>query len=387
MKVTKGKMIKMKIALVKQDVYQDLYVGNKDMSPVELLYSSAGRVGPISLFDEYDCDFYIVEEENTSECHVWEKVMPQMVKEFRKLKTQTVKAVKGMDFHEPGSDKPNGYYAVKCSSINWSKYDVVISINVSVPTQIVQKYPQVLWAYMIGEANFMLDKVYFGYDVCLNQLIRGENDLVHGVIDFPYTFVNKDHLERVLYDEFGKVEKTGIYGEINTTTERPVRNIPQFEPISKATGEPILVHQQNIKNNLVEMYKAKYYLKVGGRQTRGNGAIEAISLGTVVLLSPSDIICGQVLPKEAWVFTAEDAIEKINYLNSNPEEYKKLLEIERALVQQFVIDYPKFWIEKAVELKKKTGVNKVYKYSNAKYFLDIVKRYKNKKKRIQIIGK
>lgn len=74
-------------------------------------------------------------------------------------------------------------------------------------------------------------------------------------------------------------------------------------------------------------------------------------------------------------------------MNSNPEEYKKLLEIERTLVQQFVIDYPKFWIEKAVELKKKTGVNKVYKYSNAKYFLDIVKRYKNKKKRIQIIGK
>ena len=93
-----------------------------------------------------------------------------------------------------------------------------------------------------------------------------------------------------------------------------------------------------------------------------------------MLLSPSDIICGQVLPKEAWVFTAEDAIEKINYLNSNPEEYKKLLEIERTLVQQFVIDYPKFWIEKAVELKKKTGVNKVYKYSNAKYFLDIVRK-------------
>ena len=131
-----------------------------------------------------------------------------------------------MDFHEPGSDKPNGYYAVKCSSIDWSKYDAVISINVSVPTQIVQKYPQVLWAYMIGEANFMLDKVYFGYDVCLNQLIRGENDLIHGVMDFPYTFVNKDHLERVLHDEFGKVEKSGIYGEINTTTERPVKKYP-----------------------------------------------------------------------------------------------------------------------------------------------------------------
>ena len=41
----------MRIALVKQDVYQDLYVGDKKMSPQELLYSSSGRVGPISLFD------------------------------------------------------------------------------------------------------------------------------------------------------------------------------------------------------------------------------------------------------------------------------------------------------------------------------------------------
>ncbi len=37
----------MKLALVKQDVYQDLYVGDKSMSPLELLCSSAGRVGPI----------------------------------------------------------------------------------------------------------------------------------------------------------------------------------------------------------------------------------------------------------------------------------------------------------------------------------------------------
>ena len=35
----------------------------------------------------------------------------------------------------------------------------------------------------------------------------------------------------------------------------------------------------------------------------------------------------------------------------------------------------------------KPFLDKVYKYSNAKYFSDIVKRYKNKKKRIQIIGK
>ena len=377
----------MKIALVKQDVYQDLYVGNKNMSISELLYSSVGRVGLIGLFDEYDCDFYIVEEENTTECHMWERVMPTHVKEFRKLKTQTLNELKGNEFKEPGSDKPNGYYAIKCESIDWNQYDIVISINVAIPTKIVQKHPKVLWAYMIGEANFMLDKVYFGYDVCLNQLIRGESDLINGIIDFPYTFVGPNLLERIIKQEIGKVVKTGIYGEINTTTERPVKSIPQFIPISEATGEPILVHKQNIKDNLIEIYKSKYYLKVGGRKTRGNGIIEAISLGTVCLLSPEDVICGQILPKEAWVMDADDAIQKIKYLNEHPDEYEKLLDLERALVKQFVIDYPKYWLERALAEKQKRGKSKIYRYTISKYGKDVLKRYINRKKRISIFGK
>lgn len=378
----------MKIALVKQDVYQDLYVGDKNMTPLELLFSSAGRVGPISLFEKYDCDFYIVEEENTSECHMWERVMPRKVKEFRKLKTELVTSIKGMEFHEPGSDKPNGYYAVSCHSINWGQYDAVISINVAIPTKIVKSHPQVLWAYMIGEANFMLDKVYFGYDICLNQLIRGENDLIHGVIDFPYTFVSGDYLEKMILKEMGKVDKNGIYGEINTTKERPVKRIPQFEPISDATGEQILFHKQNIKDNLIEMYKAKYYLKVGGRKTRGNGAIEAISLGTVVLLSPDDIICGQILPPEAWVKDADEAIKKINYLNNTPGAYEKLLNKERALVDQFVIQYPMHWFETAILYKKEVGKpSRIYRYSIIKYIFDLCKRWRNKRKRVAMWGK
>ena len=40
----------MKIAFVKQDCYQDLYVSDKNASVEELLFSSQGRVGPIGLF-------------------------------------------------------------------------------------------------------------------------------------------------------------------------------------------------------------------------------------------------------------------------------------------------------------------------------------------------
>lgn len=373
----------MKIALVKQDVYQDLYVCENRANKRELLFSSEGRVGMFSLFSLYDADFYIVEEENTAECHMWKKVIPHMAREYTKLKTMTLDQLKGMEFHKPGSDKPNGYYAVKCERIDWGQYDVVISINISVPTKIVQKYPNTLWAYMIGEANFMQDKVYFGYDVNLNQLITGTYDKVRGYIDFPYTFVGSCCLENLMKDYLGRAtQNTGIYAEINTTKERPVKRVPHFEPIGEATGHPIIVHQQLIKDNLEAIYDAKYYLKVGGRHTRGNGVLEAISLGTVCLLSPDDLICPQVLPPDAWVFSVEDATAKIKYLDEHPEEYDKLLRKERELLDQFAIKYPMHYLELALAEKRKSGKpNRVYRYGTLKFASDVFKKVIYKIKR------
>lgn len=366
----------LKIAFVKQDCYQDLYVGNKDMLPQELLFSSQGRVGPIGLFTLYGADYYIVKESKKKECRFWEKttMSKAAIKNNRQLKNITLDKIPGQEFKRPGSPHPNGHYAVDMEEVDWGQYNIVICINIAFPTELVQRYKNTLWCYMIGAANFGMDRVYYGYDVSFNQEICGRYNRATGVLDFPYTFVGTECLEKIMENYLGRpAEKAGIYGEINTTTQRPVKNIPQFEPISNQTGHAIRVHQQLIKDNLQQMYDAKYYLKVGGRITRGNGAVEAISCGTVVLMSPDDIICRQILPKEAWVFSAEDAIEKIRYLDRNPSEYEKLLQYERNLMNTFVVEYPSYFLEK-LYYKKNGKPNRVIQYSNAKYLLDYTKK-------------
>ena len=56
-------MNKLKIALVKQEVYQDLYVCPvTEKDPGQILFSSMGRVGPIALMSDLNADFYIVKE-------------------------------------------------------------------------------------------------------------------------------------------------------------------------------------------------------------------------------------------------------------------------------------------------------------------------------------
>lgn len=362
----------LKIAFVKQDCYQDLYVADKTATVSDILFSSQGRVGPIGLFTLFDCDFYIVKEDNAPECHFWEKtaIKRQTIKNDRALKDVTLDKIPGQEFKRPGSDKPNGFYAVDLYTVDWSEYNIVVCINIAFPTKVVHSYPNTLWCYMIGAANFAMDKVYYGYDVSFNQENCGRYDRATGVLDFPYTFVGPDCLEKIVFEYLNRpAKKVGIYGEINTTTERPVKRIPQFEPISEATGQPIKVHQQLIRDNLIEMYDAKYYLKVGGRITRGNGAIEAISCGTVVLMHPDDIICRQILPKNAWVKDAEEAIAKIKYLDNNPDEYQKLLEEERLLLKTFIVDYPVQYLEKLYSAKN--GVkNKIKRYSWIRYYKD-----------------
>lgn len=169
-------------------------------------------------------------------------------------------------------------------------------------------------------------------------------------MEFPYTFVSADDLESIM-NQTNTNEKSGVYGEVNCVLERPVNRIPQFDIVSQETGMQIKYHKQRIEDNLKEIYSSKFFLKIGGRFTRGNGAIEAISLGTPILMNPADIIHKQILPPEAWIFNSEDAIRKINYYNNNDDAYQMLLNKERELVQLFVFDYPLYGLLKAYRNK------------------------------------
>ncbi len=335
-------MKKLKVALVKQDVYQDLYVcpaGTND--PLALLCSSMGRVGPIGLFTKLNADFFIVREEPTRECQTYRKVLPHMADSLKLLKTTTLNQLPGQAFKVPGSDKSNGYYAVSYKDVSWDSYDIIISLNVSLPTRLVSRHPRTLFCYMIGEANLATKRVAFGYDVCLNQEARGHVATKTGVVDFPYTFVGADCLQTLLYQFLGRnSEKRGIYCEINSSTERPVVTTPPTFSGLTSLGHPIRLHKQLISENLTEIYDSKYFVKIGGRRLRGNSIIESISLGTPVLMNPNDVTHKELLPKEAWIVTQEDAYRRIEHLETHRDAYDDLLHKQRDLLNKYVYKAP-----------------------------------------------
>jgi hypothetical protein len=233
---------------------------------------------------------------------------------------------------------------------------VVISINISLPTKLILKYPRTLFGYMIGEANTVTDKTRFGYDVALNQMARGRVGSHNGQVDFPYTFLKGDTLEKLMRHALGRPsEKKGIFMEINSTTERPVTRPPEhFAPLVER-GYPINFHQQKISDNLKAIYDSKYFLKMGGRRIRGNSVAEAVSLGVLCLMNRNETIHHELIPDGCHVEDISQTLALIERLEENPVEYDALLAEQRELVTNLFFDAPVKSLQACLAAKRKYG--------------------------------
>ena len=227
------------------------------------------------------------------------------------------------------------------------------AINVSLPTTVVRSFPKTLFAYMIGEANMATGSVHFGYDVTLNQMARGIIAERCGIVDFPYTFVGKDTLERIMRQYTGcQPDKKGIFMEINSTTERPVTKAPaHFKPLMDA-GYEIILHKQKIYDNLLSIYNAKYFVKMGGRTIRGNSVAEAVSLGTLAIMDRDEVIHKELIIDECNVKTMEEMVNLINRLERSRSLYLDLLDKQRSALQHYFFDTPMTSLTNCLEDKR-----------------------------------
>ena len=318
----------MKYCLVKQDTYQDLYIANNHMSSSEILFSSMMRTGPLSLIHNLGANFFIIKEEQTEECQIYNHFLRGFGGNYQLLKTNLLNTIPGNEFFEPGSDKPNGFYSVSCYDINWNNYDIVISINFSIPFSLIKKHPNTLWCYLIGENNrHLLDNPKYGYDVALTQDIDISYNVTNNVVQFPYTFLEKNTLFDIMKNyNIGDVKSSpnssGIFIEINSCRGRPVTCYPDnFDKLKRDFNLVINTHEQNIKKNLIKLINSKYFIKYGGRSIRGNSVIEAISCSCLVLMDSTQTGYEFLIPEICDVKNEQQIYDKVKYFEENKNKY------------------------------------------------------------------
>lgn len=349
----------MKYCVIKQDTYQDLYITNNEKSNNEKLFSSIMRVGPFGFIYNKNADFFIIKEEYTEECGIYKHFLKGFGGNYQMVKSKTLNEIPGNEFFSPGTNEPNETYSKSCDEINWNNYNIVISINFSVPTRITKQYPNVLWCYYIGENNLhLLDSPKYNYDVALNQDISVDSNRLSNCISMPYTFLEKDTLQNIMESELESIKpSSGIFVEVNSCRGRPVTNHPYvFSILREKHAIPIFIHHQNIKENLTRLYHSKYFVKNCGRPIRGNSVIEAISCNCLVIMNQKKLGYTCLIPDECHVENDEQIIDKIEQLENNDELYQKLLEKQKQLVQTYIYQKPLHSIEHLYYKKNSTCV-------------------------------
>ena len=358
-------MKKLKLAVVKSENYSDLWICDKTKNIIQIFKTTLMRCSSIGLLEHFDAEFIIVEDSHEFPCKVYLHPAADELKNIAHVKENKYNTVLPFLDETYHKDRTIHEVAHDIDTIQWDNYDIVITINACIPNRVIDQYPNVLWCYYISEneESFMQNKLG-KYDVLLDQDVNNTNHTSFS-IGFPYIFLTPNTLQNVHKQIFNKEEneeekeikeeeKSGIFVEVNNTQERPVQSPkPEFKYISERCNIPLYVHHQNIVENLNTLCNSKYFIKIYGRVIRGNGVIEAISAGTLVLLNKRLIKFNDLIPDECHVETPEDIINKIQYFENNKDKYNDMIKCQRQLledryVKKPIIDLYKKYYEKCM---------------------------------------
>ena len=336
---------RLRIALVKQDCNEDLYCCPSNSNTLETVASTLLRSGPVALFTTFDTRFFIVQTEPDSECNIWqEKCDP--------LCWAPCSWFEAYRDRIPGRDYGQSLYALGVDDIDWQAFDLVISVDVSVPARITRQFPQVVWAYYVREIKapswrLSFEKLLAGQDLFLSQRfplvpLSGPEH----VVDFPYHFQYCGIFQEVFGDMFliNERQRSGVFVDYHSARHATGDELSELEgygPVyaCRAADDRFdLVNGERIPDRsmapagLAALMGSKYYVKWSGRTTFGTGKVEAIAAGCLAL-SDLSMDGAAYFHSGRTSFSGFAALlAKLRFLENHDAIYRSELERQRQLV-------------------------------------------------------
>ena len=150
-----------RIAVVKSSLYQDLWVCEPTNDPVQLLKTTMMRCPAIGLAEHYQADFLIVRDAQPHLRHL----NCIDAKHYTHLSHATVNKNPELPFLDETYHGGVSIDSVaqEVDSMDWTVYQIVITINACVPERIVRAHPKIMWCYFIGENQKILKSYIIEY--------------------------------------------------------------------------------------------------------------------------------------------------------------------------------------------------------------------------------
>ena len=337
-----------RIVFVKQDIQSDLYCCPAQSSARDMVCSTLMRTGPVALFTRLKANFLVVRTENDPECRIWQQ--PAL-----ELGWVTLESSQSLGTNVPGRTYGQSAFAIPVTDVDWRQYDIVISLDVSVPARVTKRFPEVLWCYYVREPK---TSAYAksciaplpGQDVFLNQkfrINRSTASLRPYELEFPYYFQYVGCFDDLLtaHPQIGE-QRSGIFLEHHTPdylTENQFTDLENYGSLYctavassssenryiSGGGKSAMTPEEIIRC----LGTTKYFVKLGGsRNVWGNAMVEAIATGNLALGDPRMHTHGFLLSPATSIKDFDDLQKRLNTFESMPRIFKQELYRQQMLV-------------------------------------------------------
>jgi len=322
-----------RVCVVKQHTTYDLFTRTGPDLPA-IVASSNWRSGPIGLWEAFDTSARIVVEDPAPECQLGKRRWSQYVQ--------------GWDIW------PAGNTADDADAVDWAQYDIVISIDVAVPTRIVRRFPSVLWCYYFiegGPAGIdgpFRGSPFFAYNIFLNhrlaknllspasRSLRQMRTSRRAVLDFPY-YMQSARSVRSLYPELATEPRAGFclsHHSRGVLTEGDRAALAKIGPVRTEWHTIADIHRAEIQSSYFVVHPASM-------PSAGLALIEAVSAGCLVL-APVRCIWGfpELLTSGLDFQSVDELLELVHTLESDHELYQEVRVQQESRVEKWCFRNP-----------------------------------------------
>ena len=317
-----------KVALVKQTAYQGAYLPGAGRSWIQTILTAPAHLGPMSFLADLNADYFVVRQTPDPETYLWKEKFagdPDPDIAFRRI--------------EAWQEEQETMGVVNCDQIRWDDYDLVIGLDIPIPTRIVTKSKRTMWAYYSVEAGGSLHKKSLvdpiqGYHLYLNHCFRRYRARPYNknhVLEFPFTFQSTaswKHLAKETACEVanrrGAVVDRGSWQ--SHSGEKP-------EFMTPLSGDVATVYIQL-------MAASRFAIRTDSRTRWGNWALEAIQAGCLFMGRAESLAMRGVLLPDLIVQDLPSAQKAMEALLKDPIRIHALTQIQAALAEHLAFRRP-----------------------------------------------
>jgi hypothetical protein len=320
-----------RVALVKQTAYRGAYLAGVGHNWMETVMTASAHLGPMSLLADLKADYFVVRQAPDSETNLWKEKMaydPDPVTSC----SHHMQEIKDLE------NSPSGRNLPSVDDIPWHQYDLVIGLDIPIPTRIVCQSKKTIWAYYSVEAGGPLHKKSLlqpvsGYHLYLNHCFRRYRSRPlnrRHVLEFPFTFQSSKAWQNLAHHTLPSVaNRLGAVVD-HATWKSHVGEKPNFmTPLSGDSASYIRL-----------MSSSQFAIRTETKTRWGNWALEAIQAGCLFLGRADSLAMPGVLLPMLIVPDLSSAQKALKTLRNNPPQMHSLARTQAALAEHLAFRRP-----------------------------------------------